>query len=162
MIRPLSAVSLGLALVATAAQGQLPAARRAALADTIALEANQFIRACGSLDINRFMDLFAPDPDLTYVDGGRIYLNRDSLARAAGGFFKSLRKCDGRWDPAHIVVLGPDAATFTGVFHADVVDTAGVARWTAGKIWTFVYQRRGGMWKIVQAHEANVPPPRPR
>ena len=137
----------------------LSAAHRAALADTIVQQANGFVRACGTLDINRFMELFAPDPELTYVDAGRIYANRDSLARAAGGFFRSLKKCDGKWGPIHVVVLGPDAGAFTGVFHADVVDTAGTARWTTGKIWTFVYQRRAGQWKILQAHEANVPPP---
>ena len=54
-----------------------------------------------------------------------------------------------------MVVLGPDGAAFTGVFNAHVVDTAGTPQWTNGKIWTFVYQRRGGTWTIVQSHESN-------
>ena len=47
---------------------------------------------------------------------------------------------------------------FTGVFRAEMADTAGKPLWTDGKIWTFVYQRRAGRWQIVQAHEVNAKP----
>ena len=154
------ALTLVLVVAAPARAQELTDTRRAALADTIRQQAEGFISALSSLRIERFMSLFTTDPDLTYVDGGRIYPSREALAKAAGGFFKGLRKAGGRWDPAHVVVLGANAAAFTGVFHADVVDTTGTAHWTDGKIWTLVYERRRGQWTIVQAHEANVPPAR--
>jgi len=150
-----------LVLAGPARAQQLTAPEKAALADSIRRQADGFIAALGTLNIDRFMEQFTADPDLTYVDGGRIYPSREALAKAAGGFFKGLKRAGGRWDPTRVVVLGRNAASFTGVFRADVVDTAGTARWTDGKIWTFVYERRRGGWKIIQAHEANARPAGP-
>ncbi len=89
------------------------------------------------------------------MDGGRIYPDREALRNAFAGFASRQERIGGTWDPAHVVVLGPDGAAFTGVFNAHVVDTAGTPQWTNGKIWTFGYQRLGGTWTIVQSHESN-------
>jgi uncharacterized protein (TIGR02246 family) len=132
--------------------------QQAALADTIRIQAQRFLTALASRDPAQFRQLFAAEPDMVYVDGGRIYPNREALVTAASGFFRGQRKIEGKWNPEHVVVLGPDAGVFTGVFNADVVDTLGVAGWKTGKIWTLVYQRRNGDWKIVHSHEANGRP----
>ena len=130
-------------------------AQRTEIAREIMDAANDFVAGLATLDGDGFIAPFTDAGDLVYVDGGRIYPDRDALKNAAAGFMSRQERIGGTWDPAHVVVLGPDGAAFTGVFHADVVDTAGVAQWTNGKIWTFVYQRRDGEWKIVQAHESN-------
>lgn len=144
-------------LIPVMAQGQeLSARQRTAVADTIRLQADRLIGTIGNID--RFMELFTTEADLVYVDNGRIYPNREALAKAAGGFFKRVRSTGGKWEPAYILPLSANSGAFTGVFRPQMVDTGGVALWTEGKIWTFVYQRRAGKWVIVQAHEINAKP----
>ena len=152
-----------LTLSASATRGQaqeLSAGQKAAIADTIRAQANRLIDAIASKKIDRFMELFATEPDLTYVDNGRIYPTREALAAAAGGFFKRIGSAGGTWESPRILPLSPNSGAFTGIFRPQMVDTAGKPLWTDGKIWTFVYQRRAGKWVIVQAHEINALPPR--
>ena len=152
-------VASALVLLSLACQpAEMTDAQRAQVAEEIQGAADGFIAAMGTLTGDGFIDAFTDEADLVYVDGGRIYPDRDALKNAAGNFLGGMQQAGGHWDPAHVVVLGPDAGAFTGVFHADVVDTAGVARWLDGKLWTFVYQHRDGEWKIVQAHESNGRP----
>jgi ketosteroid isomerase-like protein len=131
-----------------------------AVADTIRHQADQFIAAIASKQIDRFMALFTTEPDLTYVDNGRIYPSREALAAAAGGFFKRIGSASGTWESPRVLPLSSTAGAFTGILRPRMVDTDGKPLWTEGKIWTLVYQRRGGNWVIVQAHEVNAAPPR--
>jgi len=131
---------------------------RVAVADTIRMEADRVIAALASRQVDSLAELFTHDPDFVYVDNGRIYPDNAALKAAATPFFGRLGRAAGRWDPAHVLVLAPDAGAFTGVFRAEMADTAGAPLWTDGKIWTFVYQRRGGRWEIIQAHEVNAKP----
>jgi hypothetical protein len=156
-------LGLGLALAAAPADlaaQTLPAADRGATSDSIRAQADQFIAALASLEIDRFVALFAADPDFVYVDNGRIYPDRAALAAAAGGFFRRVRSAGGSWESPRVLPLSRTAGAFTGIFRARMIDTAGVPLWTEGKIWTLVYERRGGRWVIVQAHEVNAAPPR--
>ncbi len=152
-----------LAVVALPAAGgaqELSTVQRAAVADTIRIQADRFIAAIASKQIDRFMELFATEPDLTYVDNGRIYPSRQALATAAGGFFTRIGSAGGAWESPRILPLSTSSGAFTGTFRPRMVDTAGQPLWVDGKIWTFVYQRRAGNWVIVQAHEVNALPPR--
>jgi uncharacterized protein (TIGR02246 family) len=142
-------------LSAACASPEMTDEQRAEVAAEIMDATNAFVAGLATLDGDGFVAPFTDAGDLVYVDGGRIYPDRNALKNAFAGFASRQERIGGSWDPSHVTVLGPDGAAFTGVFHADVVDTAGVAQWTNGKIWTFVYQRRGGEWKIVQAHESN-------
>jgi ketosteroid isomerase-like protein len=148
-------------LCAAAACGEPEAftdTQRAAVADTIRLEAERVIAALASRQVDSLAELFTRDSDFVYVDNGRIYPDNAALKAAATPFFGRIGRAGGRWDPAHVLVLAPDAGAFTGVFRAEMADTAGTPLWTDGKIWTFVYQRRAGRWQIVQAHEVNAKP----
>lgn len=147
---------VGASAPAVARGQEFTARQRAAVADTIRIQADKVIGAIGNID--RFMDLFATEPDMVYVDNGKIYPNREALVKAAGGFFKRVRSTGGKWDPAHVLALSPTSGAFTGIFRPQMVDTSGAALWTEGKIWTFVFQRRAGKWVIVQAHEINAKP----
>lgn len=137
---------------------EFPDAQRAAVADTIRQEADRVIAALASRQVDSLADLFTKDADFVYVDNGRIYPDNAALKSAATPFFGRIGRAGGRWEPAHVLVLGPDAGAFTGVFRAEMADTAGAPLWTDGKIWTFVYQRRAGRWQIIQAHEVNAKP----
>jgi hypothetical protein len=126
------------------------------VADTIRAEADRFIAAIASTSIDRFMELFTADRDLTYVDNGRIYPSREALAAAAGGFFRRIGSASGTWESPRVLPLSTSSGAFTGILRPRMVDTAGTPLWTEGKIWTLVYQRRGSRWVIVQAHEVNA------
>jgi ketosteroid isomerase-like protein len=138
------------------------AAQQNAVADAIRGQADRFIAAIASKDIDQFVALFTTDPDFIYVDAGNIYPDPPALRKAGSGFFSHIKTFNAKWDPTKIVVLGPDGGSFTGVMKVDASDDSGKAIWPLGKIWTLVYQRRGGKWQIIQANEANIPPPRPR
>lgn len=153
----LSGSLIGAAVTPVRAQ-DLPAKVRAAVADTIRQQADRVIAAIASKQIDRFMALFTTDPDLTYVDNGKIYPSREALATAAGGFFKRIGKAGGTWESPRVVVLSATGGAFTGIFRPVMEDLEGKPLWTSGKIWTFVYQRRAGKWVIVQAHEVNALP----
>ena len=119
-------IVFGLTLLALSCQPQESTdAPRADITQEIMDAANDFVAGLASLDGNEFIAPFTDAGDLVYVDGGRIYPDRDALQSAATGFMSRQERIGGTWDPAHVVVLGPDGAAFTGVFHADVVDTAG-------------------------------------
>jgi len=155
--------SMACALVLLTAACQAPEMtdeQRAAIAREIMDAANDFVAGLSTLDGDSFVAPFTDAGDLVYVDAGRIYPDRDALRNAFAGFASRQERIGGTWDPTHVVVLGPDGAAFTGVFNAEVVDTAGVPQWTNGKIWTFVFQRRDGEWTIVHAHESNGRAPR--
>lgn len=159
-MRHLACLLILVATACTAAPGTTDTAEmtdqeRAAITLEIIDATGEFVAGLASLDGDAFVEPFTDAGDLIYVDGGRIYPDRQALNNAFSGFAGRSASIGGTWDPAHVIVLGRDGAAFTGVFNAEVVDTAGVAQWTNGKIWTFVYQRRGGEWKIVQAHESN-------
>ena len=153
-------VGLFLALVAPSVgrAQSLTAAERTAIEDTIRSRAEVFAGSIGPGKLNAFLELFTPDRDFIYVDGGRIYPDRDALGKAASGFFGSLKTGGGTWGTQRVIALSPTAGAFTGVFRSQISDTTGRAVWTDGKIWTLIYQRRAGKWVIVQAHEATVPP----
>jgi uncharacterized protein (TIGR02246 family) len=138
-----------------------PVEAQSALGDTVRQQAERFIAALAAHDIDQFVGLFAGEPDFIYVDGGRIYLDRAALRNAGARFVGSIKTFNAKWDPTKILVLGPDGAVFTGVMQVQAADTTGKVIWPNGKIWTLVYQRRGGRWLIVQAQEATVPAPRP-
>lgn len=154
------ATALVVLVVAPARAQEFSARARAAVADTIRIQADRVIAALASKNIDRLMELFTTESDLTYVDNGRIYPTRDDLARAAGGFFKRIGSAAGSWESPRVLPLSESAGAFTAIFRPRMVDTAGAPLWTDGKIWTFVYQRRGGKWVIVQAHEVNALPAR--
>ena len=136
-------------------------AQRSSVTDSIRKQADQFITAIASRDIDKFVGLFTADSDFIYVDAGRIYPDRPALRAAGAGFFKRIKTFSGTWNPAKVLVLGPTGGVFTGQMQVQAADTSGAPIWPLGKIWTLAYQRRGGHWLIVQAHEANVPAPRP-
>ena len=149
-------VSLALLVLPVSGAG----AQQGPVADSIRHQAERFIGALASRDIDQFVNLFTNDPDFIYIDAGNVYPDRATLRARGAGFFRSLKTFSATWDPSKIVVTGPEGGAFTGVMKVTAADTTGRIIWPNGKIWTLVYQRRGGQWLIVQAHEANVPAPR--
>jgi uncharacterized protein (TIGR02246 family) len=137
-------------------------AQQAAVADEIKKQADRFIASFAAHDIDQFVNLFTNDADFWYIDGGNNYPDRAALRKAATPFFGSIKNFSATWSTSKTLILGPEGGVFTGIMKIQAADTTGRAIWPIGKVWTLAYQRRGGQWLIVQAHEATVPPPRQR
>ena len=52
-----------------------------------------------------------------------------------------------------VVALGPDAGVFSSQVHWTMTDTTGTAMSFDG-VWTLVYQRLDGRWKVVLGHDS--------
>src|SRR5262245_32537219 len=131
MTRKIARAALLAALLALPAR---PVSAQSAVADTIRQQAERFIAALASHDIDRFVGLFAPEPDFIYVDAGRIYPDRAALRTAGARFVGSIRTFNARWDPTKVLVYGPDGGVFTGVMKVEGADTTGKVIWPNGKI----------------------------
>src|SRR5438045_2122797 len=75
-------------------------AQRSSVAASIRKQADLFVAAIASRDIDQFVNLFTRDSDFIYVDAGRIYPDRPALRSAGAGFFKRIKNFNGKWDPA--------------------------------------------------------------
>ena len=151
MRRPVAA-TLCLTLLAACqpATTELTESQRIALADTVRQLTDRVLDLTG--DADAWMDLFASGPEFRYVQNGAI-LSHDDLADEMAAYVAACKEQSWAWDDVHVVVLDPDAAVVTATYHGAVTDTSG-QRFTFDRaVATYVYARRGGAWKIVQAHE---------
>ena len=151
-------LAVPIALMACRGSGSVSDARRGAIADTVRHAAEAFVAGMNRLDPNVFVGQMDTTPDFAYVENGAVYPSRDSVLRVVRTTFGSLKSYDGVWDDLRVVVLGRDAASVTGRWHATAVDTAGLAMSFAGG-WSATYARRGTRWVFVHAHESYNPVP---
>jgi hypothetical protein len=73
--------------------------------------------------------------------------------------FVSMKPADYKVTSRHIQLVGPDAFVSSGIESFTVA--AGAARPTVSARFTDVFQRRGGLWKIVHEHVSMPPAPTP-
>jgi uncharacterized protein (TIGR02246 family) len=151
MRRPaLAALSLALLASCQPAGTRLTDAQRAAVADTVRQLTERVLDLTG--DADAWMDLFATGPEFKYVQNG-VILSRDDLAEEMETFLGVCAEQSWAWDDMHVVVLGPEAAVVTAIYHGAFTDTAGQRFIFDRAVVTYVYSYRDGAWKIVQAHE---------
>ena len=86
-----ASLATALGVVSLLAAPSHASAQQSATADSIRAQAQRFIAAIASKDIDQFVALFAPEPDFLYVDGGRIYPDRAALKKAGSGFFGGIK-----------------------------------------------------------------------
>lgn len=68
----------------------------------------------------------------------------------------SLRHFEGSYDNVHLTVLSRTAAVATMNHHLKWTDTTGTAgEWNS--VWTAIFQRSGGRWRILYSHESVAP-----
>lgn len=57
-----------------------------------------------------------------------------------------------------VTVLGPDVGVVSGHGTVASIDTAGVRSEPVNLVWTFVWARRDGQWRVVDSHQSFLPP----
>lgn len=151
----------------TGSNEQLTAAHESALADTLLAEAERFGDALRELDTQILVDIFSDEPDFTYFDNGNP-LDKEGVLGVATNFFSNVERLPGEWRPAEVVVLGPDAGLFWGLFRADenAVMKDGSPVWNTedrpgSQLWSFMYRRADdGGWEIAHIHQTRLAPGR--
>lgn len=89
------------------------------------------------------------------VDGRRVPY--DSVVATIRSTLPELATFSTEWDDLDVLVLGPDAALVSFVFHDTVITADGdTARFTGPT--TLVWQRRGAEWLLVFADADHYPP----
>ena len=146
---------------------EFTSAHEAALSDTLRAEAERFGDALRGLDVQILEELFSDEPEFTYLNNGNL-LDKEGVLGVADNFFNNVERLPGEWRPAEVVVLGPDAGIFWGLFraHEDAVMRDGSPVWdTEGQpgsqLWSFIFRRADdGGWEMAQVHQTALPPGR--
>jgi len=93
----------------------------------------------------------------TYVENTTVYEGPDPVVRAVKDVMSNAAAIELAWtgEPT-VLVLGPNQGVITGAFHESVTDNTGATQVMDG-VWTGVYERVEGSWKIMVAHESFAP-----
>ena len=135
-------------------EGAARTVREGAVADTVLALTEAYNAAWEALDPEAIL-AFHPD-DLRYYYRGSGGMS--SKAAFEGVLREEILPAMRSWsmgvvDP-HVEVLGPDAAVVSFAFDTDVVGASGRPYDYRSGALTYVFERRGGSWKIVLMHES--------
>jgi len=145
-------------VLATACQQQRPSltdADRAAIADTVKRMVMTLFDAANHRDASRFVSLYAADPDVHPVGNGAIYPSLEAFRAGADSFYQAIAAFDAKaGGEIRTMVLAPDAAA-TQVPLIFTVTTQSGKRVSGQGVYSALFQKRGGVWKIVRSHESD-------
>ncbi|MFI9724305.1 SgcJ/EcaC family oxidoreductase [Streptomyces sp. NPDC052396] len=106
-------------------------------------------------DARRVADLYAPNAVLLPTVSSRIRTNRAAIVDYFQHFLES--KPSGRIQKRYITILDPCHAVDTGLYQFTLTDkNSGTVSRTNAR-YTYVYERRGGRWLILNHHSSAVP-----
>jgi ketosteroid isomerase-like protein len=154
----LAAVTLSLSAAACVTPPDRPADESAGSnSDRTTAEVEAAVWAFHAADTARDADavlgLLWPDYTM-FVDGAR--LGYDDVAAASRTFMATVTRFDTKWTDLRITPLGRDAAVASFQFRDSIVTQSGDLRRSQGTT-TFVWQRRGGEWRLVFADADHRP-----
>ena len=133
---------------------------QAAIVAEILDRTSEWGEACRLRDAPAVLDLFLDSEDLKHVENGVIFASHTAVAEFVNGWFGSTVEMDFSWEERHIVPLAADAASMTGVFRYEAMQESGEV-WSGRNVFTGVFVKRGGTWKLVHGHESIVPSQEP-
>lgn len=133
---------------------------QAAIVAEVLDRTSEWGEACRRRDAPAVLELFLDSEDLRHVENGVIFPSHAAVAEFVNGWFGSTVEMDFSWEERHIVPLAADVATMTGVFKYEAKQESGEV-WSGRNVFTGVFVKRGGTWRLVHGHESSVPPPKP-
>ncbi len=136
-------------------QGQGGDAKAAIVAEILD-RTSEWGEACRLRDAPAVLDLFLDSEDLRHVENGVIFPSYAAVAEFVNGWFGSTVEMDFSWEERHIIPLATDAASMTGVFEYEAKQESGEV-WSGRNVFTGVFVKRGGIWRLVHGHESSVP-----
>lgn len=150
-----AAATLAVACQANQANQPMSDAVRSQVAGEIQAAADTMMAGLNRLDVEPYVGQLA---DIrVYAENTMMYPDADSLVRTIRTLPAAFRafKVEATADPV-IVVLTPDIGVYSVRYQQAMTDGSGATA-TVGGVWTAVYQRQNGAWKIVAAHESYAP-----
>ena len=144
-------------LVTGCASPEMTDAQRTAIEQIVRQQGEEYLASLATLDADRLMAHFAKD-DLSLMANGVHYPSYEVVSDLVRNFLSKLRDTQGGWDQVRVYVLGPDAAVFHGTAHILHTYTDGKIINFPEVLWTALYERREGEWKMVLVHESYRPP----
>lgn len=151
MVVALSTVALGCAEQEGQRAGELTAQEERALADTLESQARNLLATWSELEPQPYLRLFSEDLQF-YFQG---WIDREEFEKRVPEIMDGLSDYSTAVTDPRIEVLGRDAGVVTLIYRAQPVDTAGESH-EFKAVFTLVYERRDGRWKVVQVHESLI------
>lgn len=148
----LTTVALGCAGQEGQRGGELTAQQERALADTLESQARNLLATWSELEPEPYIRLFGEDLQF-YFQG---WIDREEFEKQVPEIMDGLSDYSTQVTDPRIEVLGRNAGVVTLIYRAQPVDTAGESS-EFEAVFTLVYERRDGRWKVVQVHESLIP-----
>jgi uncharacterized protein (TIGR02246 family) len=125
------------------------------IADAVRQRADAMHAAAARKDAAGMVAWFADEA--TVVDQGRIYPGLEQMRQNAATMFTAFDRVSFAWTDALVDVLAPDVAALTGSWRGEFVDLQGKRTEFSG-MWSGTLLRRGGQWRVYNAHSSGPPP----
>jgi ketosteroid isomerase-like protein len=110
-------------------------------------------------DAPAVLDLFLDSAELRHAENGVIFPSYSACADFVTGWYNSTVDMKMSWEQRDVVALSADAATMTGIFRYEATQDSGEV-WSGRNVFTGVFLKRDGAWKLVHGHESTVPTPK--
>jgi hypothetical protein len=92
--------------------------------------------------------------DIVAVSNEKLFHSYEELAEDVRDYYKILKKINyAKWSDINILVINKEAATFTAKFNYSFTNVNDEVTVLEG-IWTALYVRESGTWKIRLRHES--------
>ena len=134
---------------------------RRAIADTVTRLIEEAYDFTGPDPVGRIMGLYPDSGAVISASSGRVSASRDALQGGIASFWeamgRNMREPKWVWGDRHIEVLSPTAAVLTATYTIPHIAPSGEAH-VVGGAWTAVFQKRSGVWRIIQEHLSAGPP----
>jgi len=105
--------------------------------------------------VERMTALYADGPRVVSASQGRLVAGADSIRQGIATFWqvdgRNMRNPKWTWGDIHVDRLGPDAAVLTATWTLPHLTPANQTH-VLGGVWTAVFRRIDGRWKIVHEH----------
>ena len=113
--------------------------------------------------VRRLMSLYPDSGPVISASNGRIMASRDSLEGGIASFWegmgRNMQDPEWVWGERRIEVLSPTSAVMTATWTIPHRTPSGEGH-VVGGAWTAVFQKRGGVWRIIHEHlSAGAPMP---
>lgn len=135
---------------------RLSDAHRIAIADSVRLTLDNFVRAVGAMDPEAIATYYADDPDMRWIEDGEVaYRSPREVAEAIRQLSQTMSATSLTYDGTEIVPVAPGVAVVVTGFAQQFTTLGGETGGFAGAI-TAVMVNRGGLWLFLSGHTSSA------
>ena len=155
----LSAIALGLLACQQQSAGDMSAADKKAIADSLKKLVVSAYDLSKPDPVKSLMSLYPDSGRVISASGGVITTTRPQLEQGIKAFWnyvgQNMKNPKWEWTSMNVDVLAPDAAVMTSTYRVPHLTPTGMNH-VIGGAWTAVFQKRGGRWVVIQEHLSDL------